>query len=331
MGLSRVQSSKNQLHVTVRNGSFTVVVLIIYPYHVEKWGCHGSGLQNMVFLTWEMGLSRVQSSKNQLVTVRNGVVTDLGYKIWYFWREKWVCHVYRAPKTNLSRWEMGLSRIWATKYGIFDVRNGSVTCTELQKPTCHGEKWVFHGCCANNISLSRWEMGLSRIWATKYGIFDVRNGSVTCTELQKPTCHGEKWGCHGSGLQNMVFLTWEMGLSRVQSSKNQLVTVRNGVVTDLGYKIWYFWREKWVCHVYRAPKTNLSRWEMGLSRGCYANNIDLSRWEMGLSVVTDLGFKIWYFWREKWVCHVYRAPKTNFSRRETGLSRVYYEVDILFV
>ena len=49
-------------------------------------------------------------------------------------------------------------------------------------------------------------MGLSRIWATKYGIFDVRNGSVTCTELQKPTCHGEKLGCHGSGLQNMVFL-----------------------------------------------------------------------------------------------------------------------------
>ena len=49
-------------------------------------------------------------------------------------------------------------------------------------------------------------IGLSRIWATNYGIFDVRNGSVTCTELQKPTCHGEKWGCHGSGLQNMVFL-----------------------------------------------------------------------------------------------------------------------------
>ena len=101
---------------------------------------------------------------------------------------------------------MGLSRIWATKYGIFEVRNGSVTCTELQKPTCHGEKWVVHGCCANIIDLSRWEMGLSRIWATKYGIFEVRNGSVTCTELQKPTFHGEKWGCHGSGLQNMVFL-----------------------------------------------------------------------------------------------------------------------------
>ena len=49
-------------------------------------------------------------------------------------------------------------------------------------------------------------MGLSRIWATEYGIFEVRNGSVTCTELQKPTFHGEKWGCHGSGLQNMVFL-----------------------------------------------------------------------------------------------------------------------------
>ena len=118
------------------------------------------------------------------------------------------------------------------------------------------------------------------------------------------TCHGEKWGCHGSGLQNMVFLTWEIGLSRVQSSKNQLVTVRNGVVTDLGYKIWYFWREKWVSHVYRAPKTNLSRWEMGLSRGCCANNIDLSRWEMGLSVVMDMGFRIWYFWREKWVSRV---------------------------
>ena len=50
MGLSRVQSSKNQL-VTVRNGSVTGVVLIIYTCHVEKWGCHGSGLQNMVFLT----------------------------------------------------------------------------------------------------------------------------------------------------------------------------------------------------------------------------------------------------------------------------------------
>ena len=92
---------------------------------------------------------------------------------------------------------MGLSRIWATKYGIFEVRNGSVTCTELQKPTCHGEKWGCHGYCANIIDLSRSEMGLSRIWATKYGIFEVRNGSVTCTELQKPTFHGEKWGCHG--------------------------------------------------------------------------------------------------------------------------------------
>ena len=139
--------------------------------------------------------------------------------------------MYRAPKTNFSRWEMGLSRIWATKYGIFEVRNGSVTCTELQKPTCHGEKWGSHGCCANIIDLSRWQMGLSRIWATKYGIFEVRNGSVT-----------------------------------VQSCKNQLVTVRNGVVTDLGYRIWYFWSVKWVCHVNRAPKTNLSRREMGLSR-----------------------------------------------------------------
>ena len=75
-----------------------------------------------------MGLSRVQSSKNQLFTVRNGVVTDLGYRIWYFLSEKWVCHVNRAPKTNLSRREeMGLSRVWATKYGIFEVRNGVVT------------------------------------------------------------------------------------------------------------------------------------------------------------------------------------------------------------
>ena len=145
---------------------------------------------------------------------------------------------------------MRLSRIWAKNYGIFDVRSGSVTCTILQKPTCHGEKWVCHGCCANNIDFSRWEMGLSRIWATKYGIFEVRNGSVTCTELQKPTCHGEKWvwnvvvfiiqtchgekwGCLGSGLQNMVFLKLEMVLSRVQSSKNQLVTVRNGSVAGV--------------------------------------------------------------------------------------------------
>ena len=40
-----------------------------------------------------------------------------------------------------------------SEYGIFEVRNGSVTCTELQKPTCHGEKWVCHECCANNIDL----------------------------------------------------------------------------------------------------------------------------------------------------------------------------------
>ena len=97
-----------------------------------------------------------------------------------------------ANNIDLSRWEMGFSRIWATKYGIFEVRNGSVTCTELQKPNCHGEKWVCHGCCANNIGLLRQEMGLSRIWAPKYGIFKVRNGSVTCTELHKPTCHGAK-------------------------------------------------------------------------------------------------------------------------------------------
>ena len=166
----------------MRNGVVTDLGYKIWYFWSEKWVCH---------------VYRGQSSKNQLFTVRNGVVTDLGYRIWYFWSEKWVCHVNRAPKTNLSRWEMGLSRIWATKYGIFEVRNGSVTCTELQKPTCHGEKWGCHGCCANIIDLSRWEMGLSRIWATKYGIFEVRNGSVTCTELQKPTCHGEKWGCHG--------------------------------------------------------------------------------------------------------------------------------------
>ena len=49
MVLSRVQSSKNQL-VTVRSGSDTGVVLIILTCHGEKWGCHGSGLQNMVFL-----------------------------------------------------------------------------------------------------------------------------------------------------------------------------------------------------------------------------------------------------------------------------------------
>ena len=41
-------------------------------------------------------------------------------------------------------------------------------------------------------------MGLSRIWATKYGTFEVK-----------------------------------MGLSRVQSSKNQLVTVINGSVTGV--------------------------------------------------------------------------------------------------
>ena len=165
------------------------------------------------------------------------------------------------------------------------MKNGSGTCTDLQKPTCHGEKWVCYRCCANNIDLSRWKMGLSRILATKYGILDMRNWSVTCAELQKPTCHGEKWVCRGSGLQNMVFLKWEMVLSREQSSKNQIVTVRNGSVTgvvliiytchgekfngsftDLGSKIWYFWCEKWFCHVYRAPKTNLPRWEMGLSR-----------------------------------------------------------------
>ena len=68
---------------------------------------------------------------------------------------------------------MGLSRILATKYGIFEEKTGSVTCTKLKKPTFHGEKWVRHGCCANNIDLH----------------------------------HGEKRGFHGSGLQTMVFLT----------------------------------------------------------------------------------------------------------------------------
>ena len=212
MGLSRIWATEYGIF-EVRNGSVTCTELQKPTFHGEKWGCHGSGLQNMVFLKWEMGLSREQNSKNQLVTVRNGVVTGLGYKIWYFW----------------------------------------------------SEKWGFHGCCANIIDLSRWEMGLSRTWATKYGIFEVRNGSVTCTELQKPTFHGEKWGCHGSRLQNMVFLKCVMGLSREQSSKNQLVSERNGVVTGLGYKIWYFWSEKWGCH------------------GCSANIIDLSRWKMGLS------------------------------------------------
>ena len=49
MVLSRVQSSKNQL-ITVRNGSVTGVVLIIYTCHGEKWGFHGYTLQNMVFM-----------------------------------------------------------------------------------------------------------------------------------------------------------------------------------------------------------------------------------------------------------------------------------------
>ena len=49
MGLSRVQSSKNQL-ITMRNGSVTGVVLTICTCHGEKWSCHGSGLQNIVFL-----------------------------------------------------------------------------------------------------------------------------------------------------------------------------------------------------------------------------------------------------------------------------------------
>ena len=79
MVLSRVQSSKNQL-VTVRNGVVNGDMLIIYTCHGEKWGCHGSGLQNMVFL------SRVQSSKNQLVTVRN----------------EWVCHGCSANNIDLS-------------------------------------------------------------------------------------------------------------------------------------------------------------------------------------------------------------------------------------
>ena len=80
MGLSRVQSSKKQL-VTVINGVVKGVVLIILTCHGEKWGCHGSGLQNMVFLKLEMVLSRVQSSKNQLVTVRIGSDTGVVLKI----------------------------------------------------------------------------------------------------------------------------------------------------------------------------------------------------------------------------------------------------------
>ena len=61
----------------------------------------------------------------------------------------------------------------------------------------------------------------------------MRNGVVKGVVLTIYTCHGNKWGCHGSGLQNMVFLKLEMGLSRVQSSENQLVTVRNGSVTGV--------------------------------------------------------------------------------------------------
>ena len=224
------------------------------------------GLQNMV-----------------LFTVRNGVVTDLGYRIWYFWSEKWVCHVYRAPKTNFSRWEMGLSRIWATKYGIFEVRNGSVTCTELQKPTCHGEKWGCHGCCANIIDLSRWEMGLSRTWATKYGIFEVRNGSVTCTELQKPTCHGEKWGCHGCCANIIDLSRWEMGLSRIWATKYGIFEVRNGSVTCTELQKPTFHGEKWGCHGSGLQNMVFLKWEMGLSR-VRAPKTNLW-WEMGLSRV----------------------------------------------
>ena len=35
---------------------------------------------------------------------------------------------------------MGLSRIWAKKYGIFEVRNGYVTCTEQARS--QGVQWV---------------------------------------------------------------------------------------------------------------------------------------------------------------------------------------------
>ena len=49
-----------------------------------------------------------------------------------------------------------MSRILATKYGIFEVSNGSVTCTELQKPTCRGGKKVCYGCCANNIRVEKY-------------------------------------------------------------------------------------------------------------------------------------------------------------------------------
>ena len=123
-----------------------------------------------------MGLSRTWATKygilevrtrdrpkNQLFTVRNGVLTS---KIPYFVSPDGVDNP-----------------IWATKYGIFEVRNGSVTCTELQKPTCHGEKWGCHGAVLHIID----------------PFLTVRNGV-----------------CHGSGLQNMVFFTVRNGSVTVQ-------------------------------------------------------------------------------------------------------------------
>ena len=136
-----------------------------------------------------------------------------------------------ATKYDIFTWEMGLSRVQSSKNQLFPVRNGSVTGVVLIMKTCHGEKWGCHGSGLQNMVFLKWEMVLSRVQSSKNQLVPVRNGSVTGVVLIMKTCHGEKWGCHGSGLQNMVFLKWEMGLSRVQSSE-----------------------------------TNLSRWEMDLSR-----------------------------------------------------------------
>ena len=156
-----------------------------------------------------------------------------------------------------------MSRIWATKYGIFEVRNGSVACTELQKPTCHGEKWDCKGCCANNIYLSVVTVRNGVVMDLGYKIwyFEVRNGSVTCTELQKPNCHGEKWDCKGCCANN-IYLS--------------VVTVRNGVVMDLGYKIWYFEVRNGsvTCTELQKPNCHGEKW---VCHGCCANDIGLSR------------------------------------------------------
>ena len=178
------------------------------------------------------GVCRGSWLKNYgIFEVRNGSVTCTELQKQTCHGAKWNCHGCCINNIYLSRWEMGLSRIWATKYGIFDVRNGSVTYTDLLKPTCHGEKWGCHGCCANIIDLSRWEIGLSRMWATKYGIFEVRNGSVTCTELHNPTYHGEKWVCHGCCANNIYLSRWEMGLSRICATKYGIFEAKNGSVT----------------------------------------------------------------------------------------------------